>query len=172
MRNTALALIAVLSSACAREGASPPPKAVVAAAAPVGAGVADRLDEKLRHCPLTVPSVVVEVRDVDGGVDLDLRVASDDAMEELRRRVRHLEEFTRKRGVGTGERHGTGKGGGFMRECPIVTRDTIVTGAESDHRFVIAVRPSRAADAEALRSETRKRLEALAARDHDATPAH
>ena len=170
-RGFAIAAVPALLSlvgACGQESARP---AQVATTPPVAAssdaadsGALDPLDEKLRHCPLTVPGVVAELRDIEGGIEVDLRVPSDDAMPELRRRVRHLEEFTSKHGKGTGERHNTGKGGGWMRDCPVVTRDTTVKGAEIERGFRVVVHAVEPAATDTLRQETRRRMAALAER--------
>jgi hypothetical protein len=97
---------------------------------------------------------------VDDGVELTVHVASATELSELERRVHHIEEFTAKHGQVEG-RHGTGKGGGRMRNCPVVTQDTIVHGEPIDLGFRIVVRPNDPSAVADLRVETRKRLEAL-----------
>lgn len=145
---------ALLAGACA---AAPPPAPTAAAAA---TATPDPLDEKLRHCPLTVETAKAELRDVDGGVELVVHVASADHLAELEKRVRHIEEFTQKDGK-VGGRHGTGKGGGHMQNCPVVTQRTSVQGEKVDLGFRILVRSKHAEDVDAMRAETRKRLAAL-----------
>jgi hypothetical protein len=120
----------------------------------------DPLDEKLRYCPLTVETAQAEVHDVDGGVELVVHVTGADQVAELEKRVHHLEEFTQKDGK-VGGRHGTGKGGGRMQNCPVVTQRTRVEGEKIDLGFRIVVRSLDVADADTLRAETRRRLAAL-----------
>lgn len=126
-------------------------------AAPVA--TSDPLDEKLRHCPLTVPGAQAEVHDVDGGVELLVHVDAAE-LDELTKRVHHIEEFTAKHGQVEG-RHGTGKGGGKMQNCPVVTQNTAVEGTAIEGGFRILVRPVDAGDVDSLRAETRRRLAAL-----------
>ena len=58
-----------------------------------------------------------------------------------------------------------------MRECPIVTRDTSLTGAEGDHRFLVAVRASQPSDADALRGGARRDQRGASVGAHVDTPA-
>ena len=157
---------ALFLTACA---SSPPPTpAGPAPSGPVSPTTAnatpseapDPLDEKLRHCPLTVDTAKSELRDVDGGVELVVHVANADQVAELEKRVRHIEEFTQRDGK-VGGRHGTGKGGGRMQNCPIVTQRTKVQGEKIELGFRIVVRATDAADVDSMRAETRKRLAAL-----------
>lgn len=176
----ALALAGMAAGACARQLETPSaqaPGAPMAAAsrpppsAVADAGVVDPLDEKLRHCPLTVAGVVAVIQDTEAGVEVELKASNDESMNELRKRVHHLEEFTRKKGTGTGERHNTGQGGGFMRDCPLVTRDTVVVGEEHGLAIRVAVRPNDPRDVAALRTETHRRMTALLERQRDASTA-
>lgn len=143
---------------CAHQ--TPPP---APAPAPASTVAADPLSERLRHCPLTVDGASVDVRDVDGGVEFSIGVSSEEGRQELARRAHHLEEFTRSRGKGTGVPHGKGQGGGWMRDCPIVTKDTIVESIESPDGARIKVTAT-TDDVDGLRSESRRRLVALRAR--------
>jgi len=120
----------------------------------------DPLAEKLRHCPATVPGARTEIEDVEGGVALSVRVEEASRVE-LRRRARHLEDFTHGRGAGVP--HGGGKGGGFMRDCPVVTEKTTVVAREIEGGLQLHVTPV-GWTAEALRAETRRRDAALRAR--------
>jgi hypothetical protein len=156
--------ILVLAPACAKEvkPASPPAPAV-ASAAPAPA---DPLAERLRHCPLTVDGTEVAVSDADSGVLFRVKAADGEMRAEVVRRAHHLEEFTRQKGRGTGVAHGKGQGGGWMRDCPIVTKDTLVEAVEVADGVDINVRATSDDDIERLRAESRRRLTALRARPH------
>ena len=52
----------------------------------------------------------------------------------VEKRVHHIEEFTEKDGK-VGGRHGTGKGGGHMQNCPVVTQRTKVHGEKIELGF-------------------------------------
>jgi TusA-related sulfurtransferase len=142
------------------EPAIGPPEAGVAASAETGKAP-DPLDEKLRHCPLTVDGARAEIADAPGGVEIVVTASQDEAVQDIRRRVRHIEEFTRKAGKDTGVPHGAGAGGGWMRNCPVVTKDTLVAGTDIDHGVRIHIRPLRAEALGELRSEVRRRKAAL-----------
>ena len=49
-----------------------------------------------------------------------------------------------------------------MRNCPVVSRDTLVAGTEVDGGSRILVTPAPAGDVGELRAEVRRRLAALA----------
>jgi hypothetical protein len=127
-----------------------------AAAAPLAG---DDLAEKLRHCPLTVPGVKGEIVDVEGGVRVTVRAASDPHGDEVRRRAQHLVDFTAGRAArGT---HGGGAGGGFMRNCPIVTKDTRIEVENIERGAIMTVTASDPAGVDPLRIESRARLARL-----------
>jgi hypothetical protein len=138
-----------------------PASASSVAAAPRPPASVDPLDEKLRHCPVTVDGARTEIVDADGGVDLVVTAAADAAVAEIRRRAKHLEEFTSDKE--TGVAHGGGAGGGWMRNCPVVTRDTRITSADVPGGSRLAVRRSGRLTVDELRAETRKRHAALSA---------
>jgi hypothetical protein len=139
---------ALLLVACAKPTPPPPQQA------------ADPLDEKLRHCPLTVEGAKTHVRNVDGGIELVVRVETPEQLAELERRVHHIEEFARTNG-NAGGRHGTGKGGGTMRNCPIVSHGTTVTDEPVESGFRIVVRPNNLSEVELLRAATLARIAEL-----------
>ncbi|HEY8074368.1 MAG TPA: chromate transporter [Labilithrix sp.] len=151
-------LLAILARP--HDGATRAPDAAPSATIAEDAAAADPLDEKLRHCPLTVETARSEARDVDDGIEITVRVAGAQQLEELANRVHHLEAYTATNGD-AGGRHGTGKGGGHMQNCPIVTQRTIVSGEPIDHGFRIRVRANDASKVDELRAETRRRLSAL-----------
>jgi hypothetical protein len=151
--------IAASCAGPARSGAGAPAAHRAPATAPGGS--ADPLAEKLRHCPVTVEGASTEIRDTTDGVELLVTAAVADAVARIRARARHLEAFTR--GADTGVRHGAGRGGGWMRNCPVVTRDTLVTASDIERGVRIHVRPRDARAVEALRRDTRQRHAGLAA---------
>ena len=143
----AAAAVTVLAlAACKRDD---PPRA-----APV-----DPLDEKLRHCPVTVDGARTEITDVTDGIALVVTADADAAVTEILRRAAHLVHFTS--GAATGTTHGGGEGGGFMRNCPVVARDTRVTAADVPGGARLTVTPRGALTVDALRADTRRRHAAL-----------
>jgi hypothetical protein len=102
------------------------------------------------------------LNDVDGGVELVIRVSSETGRAEIVKRVHRLEGFTRNNGNVT--HRGGKKGGGWMRECPVVTKDTLIEATETPDGARIRVSVEDASNVEALRSESRRRLAALRAR--------
>ena len=150
---------------CRASGGGPPPAVVAQSPAAVNDnGAVDPLAEKLRHCPLTVDGASVDVRDVDGGIEFLIRADTEIERRELIRRARHLEAFTQSRGKGTGVPHGMGQGGGWMRDCPVVTKDTLVEVAELAGGTRVTVLAT-GGTVEELRTESRRRLIALRARN-------
>jgi hypothetical protein len=113
----------------------------------------DDMAEKMRHCPVSVPGVRTEIADVEGGVQLTLRASAPDAIAELRARAHRL-AAGRDKG-----QHGGGRGGGFMRHCPIVVKDARVAVEDIDGGARITVRPEEAAKLAELRATSRERLE-------------
>lgn len=116
------------------------------------------LAEKLRHCPLTVDGVDVSLTDTEGGIRFALTAASEPAVAEVRRRAHHMAEFTSGRGR---DQHGGGKGGGFMRNCPVVSKDTSVVASDIERGVVVVVTATQPEAVDELRAETRRRLAAL-----------
>ena len=115
----------------------------------------DQMDERMRHCPLALDGATSELRDIDGGVRFTIRTPAT-AVAEARRRARHIVEFAAKR---TREGHGgfDGKGGGRMRNCPVVTDDVTITAVdiESGAQLDIVTDATRV---DTLRVETRERV--------------
>lgn len=116
----------------------------------------DELAEKMRHCPVTLPGVESELHDVEGGVRVVLRANAPDVLAEARRRARVLADLAAGRSK---ERHGGGKGGGFMRNCPIPTKDTRVVARDLDGGVEIIVTPTDAARLAELRATARERFD-------------
>jgi hypothetical protein len=121
-----------------------------------GAGAPEELAEKMRHCPVTLPGVTTESADVDGGIEFVLRAGAAGTIAEVRARAHRLAEFTAGRGRAE---HGGGRGGGFMRNCPIVVKDARVEVEDMDGGVRIRVRPNDASKLGELRATSRERLE-------------
>lgn len=111
----------------------------------------------MRHCPLALEGAASTMQDIDGGVRFVVSVPANQ-IEEVHRRARHIVEFAAKR---TREGHSgfDAKGGGHMKNCPVVTDGVrieatdVATGAQLD------VLTLDAAQLGALRTETRGRIE-------------
>ena len=117
----------------------------------------DEMDEKMRHCPLALDGAVSTFEDIDGGVRFTIR-APDAAVAEARRRAHHLVDFAAKR---TREGHGEfdGKGGGRMKNCPVVTDGVTITVSDVDGGAQLDVVAMTNADA--LRADTRDRVKSF-----------
>ena len=133
-------VIAVLTAFSCKQPAEPA-SAQPPAATPTRAQQAsgDDLTEKMRYCPVTVPGVKTEIEDVDRGIRFVLQAQASEAIAEARRRAHLLSDFTAGR---ASEKHGGGKGGGFMRNCPIVTRDATVTAEDLPGGVRLTVSPA------------------------------
>lgn len=112
----------------------------------------DEMDEKMRHCPLALDGAVSTLEDIEGGVRFTIQVPAA-GVDEVRRRARHIVEFAEKK---TRAGHGEfdGKGGGHMKNCPVVTDDVTITETDVDGGARLDVVGK---DASALRVETRDR---------------
>lgn len=88
----------------------------------------DEMDERMRHCPLALDGAESTLEDITGGVRFTVSVP-DSLVAEARRRAHHIVEFAAKK---TSRGHGEfdGKGGGRMKNCPIVTDRVTITVAE------------------------------------------
>lgn len=98
----------------------------------------DQMDEKMRHCPLAIDGATTELFDVANGIRFDIKAPAP-KVDEVRRRSHHLVDFAAKRHVqGT---HGAfdGKGGGRMKNCPIVTDDVTIAVEETSEGALISV---------------------------------
>ena len=88
----------------------------------------DEMDERMRHCPVALEGASSTVEDIDGGVRFIVKVP-DNEVDEARRRAHHLVDFAAKK---TREGHGEfdGKGGGRMKNCPVVTDGVTITAID------------------------------------------
>lgn len=116
----------------------------------------DEMDEKMRHCPLALDGAVSTLDDIDGGVRFTIQVP-DTAIAEARRRAHHIVEFAAKR---TREGHGEfdGKGGGRMKNCPVVTDGVTIMASDVDGGAQLDI-VSEPGHIDELRAESRERAE-------------
>jgi hypothetical protein len=112
------------------------------------------MDERMRHCPLALNGGASTVRDIDGGVRFTVKVPVS-VLADARRRAHHIVDFAANR---TREGHGNfdGKGGGRMRNCPVVTDAVTITATEIDGGMQLDV-VTTAERVDQLRTETRDR---------------
>lgn len=114
----------------------------------------DEMDERMRHCPLALDGAESTLSDIDGGVRFAVK-APDALVTDARKRGHHIVEFAAKK---TRAGHGEfdGKGGGRMRNCPVVTDDVTITATDIDGgvQLDIVTDPARV---DQLRTETRER---------------
>jgi hypothetical protein len=115
----------------------------------------DEMDERMRHCPLALDGATATLADIEGGVRFTIE-APQAAIAEVRRRAHHIVDFAAKK---TREGHGgfDGKGGGRMRNCPVVTDDVTITATDTagGAQLDIVAR----GDIVQLRKETRTRAD-------------
>jgi hypothetical protein len=115
----------------------------------------DEMDEKMRHCPLALDGATSVLEEIEGGVRFTVKVP-DATVAEVRRRSHHVVEFAaRKTTKGHGEFDG--KGGGRMRNCPVVTDDVTISVAEIEGGARLDIVTAGGVDE--LRAETRARVE-------------
>jgi hypothetical protein len=115
----------------------------------------DYLRNKMRYCPVTLAGVTTDIEDIAGGIGFTLHASSPELAAEVESRARELVAFSAGRGF---ETHGDGHGGGFMRHCPVVTRDTRITAEAIADGVRIAVTPIDAAHLAEVRAATRERM--------------
>ena len=149
-------LLATLIVAC-RSSDKPKPAveqqvAPPSAAAPAAPKPPDDMDEKMRHCPLALDGASSTLEDIDGGVRFTIQVP-ESALEEVRKRAHHVVELAAKH-TRTGHGEFDGKGGGRMRNCPVVTDDVAIIATDIAGGAQLDVTSS---DVAQLRTETRAR---------------
>jgi hypothetical protein len=115
----------------------------------------DEMDEKMRHCPLALDGAATTVADIDNGVRFTIKPPAA-TLAEARRRAHHIVDFAAKK---TRHGHGEfdGKGGGRMKNCPVVTDDVTIIAVDVDGgaQLDVMTPPERV---DALRTETRERV--------------
>ncbi|MEO8705951.1 MAG: hypothetical protein ABI867_38320 [Kofleriaceae bacterium] len=151
--NRSIAFVSLTLAVTSCKSSSEPSAAPAGSATGPAVAVAERaksaedLTEKMRHCPVTLVGVRTELEDVDGGIRFVIEATAPEVVTEARRRAHALAEFTAGRSTA---KHGAGKGGGFMRNCPILTKDAKVvvdeieggvrvTGEETRARALVVV---------------------------------
>lgn len=147
----------ILLMACRSTESKPPP----AAQQPAGSQAVaashkppDEMDERMRHCPLALDGATSNLEDIDGGVRFTIKPREAD-VEEARRRAHHIVDFAAKR---TREGHGSfdGKGGGRMKNCPVVTDGVAIVARDVPGGAQLDITSTTNQRAE-LRTETRMR---------------
>lgn len=116
---------------------------------------ANDMDEKMRHCPLTLAGAKVTYGEVDRGVQFDIDVPAN-LVTEVQRRAHHVVEFAAgkaKAGV-----HGGGQGGGTMRNCPVVTSGVVIEATDVPTGARLVVTPVVATGLSDLRRESATRV--------------
>lgn len=116
----------------------------------------DEMDEKMRHCPVALDGATSTLEDIDGGVRFTILVPETE-VEDARRRAHHVVEFAAKR---THRGHGEfdGKGGGRMKNCPVVTDAVTITATDIPGGARLDVIATDATHLDQLRSDTRTRV--------------
>lgn len=143
-----LLLVAIVG--CKSSDSTPAPAAEQKAPKPP-----DEMDERMRHCPLAIDGATSTVEDIDGGVRFTIKAPAA-KLEDARRRAHHVVDFAAKK---TREGHGDfdGKGGGRMKNCPVVTDDVTITATDIEGGAQLDVITA-AAHVDALRADTRERV--------------
>jgi len=116
----------------------------------------DQMDERMRHCPLAFEGASATLQDIEGGVRFVVKVP-EPALKDARERAHHLVDFAAKR---THEGHGEfdGKGGGHMKNCPVVTDGVTIAATDLADGVQLDV-TSNAGAVDQLRMESRQRAE-------------
>ena len=116
-------------------------------------GIVARADEgELRHCPLTVKGAKATLRNVDKGIEVVVTGATAEAASEIRRRAKNVAAMTSGDDKNQGE-HGRGAGGGGMKNCPIVAKDTFVREEDVEAGSKITMMPKGELTIDALRQD-------------------
>jgi hypothetical protein len=113
----------------------------------------DEMDERMRHCPLALDGAVSTLEDIAGGVRFSIKVP-DATVAEVRRRAHHIVDFAAKK---TRDGHGgfDGKGGGRMKNCPVVTDEVTIVTTDIDGGAQLDITSARVDE---LRTQTRERV--------------
>jgi hypothetical protein len=111
----------------------------------------------MAHCPTAVPNAKIDVKEVEGGVQVDV-TGSDEAMtKDIRDRMKKLEEAA-KASSATGQHTGGGGGHGKFGHCAIVTRNTTIESKEIPGGVSATVKAKAKDEADWVRRETKDRL--------------
>lgn len=88
----------------------------------------DEMDERMRHCPLALDGAASTLEDIAGGVRFTIKVP-ESSVDEARRRAHHIVDFAAKK-TRAGHSGFDGKGGGRMKNCPVVTDQVTITATD------------------------------------------
>jgi hypothetical protein len=144
--------------------AAPPPSASVVATPPSTAPAASVAPSgKMAHCPSTVEGAKTLIKDVEGGVEVTVTGAGNDAVSEIRARSKFLADAA-KTTTKTVKHTGRGEGGGVFGRCPVVMRNTTVDIGDVESGTKILVKPESTEELDWLRRETRERNDELGAK--------
>ena len=148
-----LCLVALI--ACSSKESKPAPTPEPAPPSKPAPKPPDDMDEKMRHCPLALDGATSTLEDIGGGVRFTI-TATAATVDEARRRAHHIVDFAAHK---TREGHGDfdGKGGGRMKNCPVITDDVTITATDVDGGAQLDV-VTAADHVEALRTQTRERV--------------
>lgn len=155
-------ILAVVVIGCSSSDSKPQPQPAsapetkAAEATPAAKKPPDEMDERMRHCPVALDGATSTLEDIDGGVRFTVKVP-DREIDEARRRAHHIVDFAAKR---TRAGHGgfDGKGGGRMKNCPVVTDGVTIEATDVPGGAQLDI----VADAKhvaQLRAETRARVD-------------
>lgn len=138
-------LLAVVLLSCKKSDPAPP-----------GGKPPDEMDEKMRHCPVALDGATSKLEDIDGGVRFTIQVPENE-IAEARRRAGHVVEFAAKR---TRQGHGEfdGKGGGRMKNCPVVTDGVTITATDIPGGAQVDILANDTSHLDQLRADTRARV--------------
>jgi len=140
--------VSVLAVVACKSAETPPKQQP----APAPAKPADDMDERMRHCPLALDGASTTVEDIPSGVRFTI-VTPPAQVGEVQTRAHHIVEFAARK---TREGHGgaDAKGGGRMRNCPVVTDDVVIVATDTPTGATLDVT---ATAVDVLRAETRTR---------------
>ncbi|MBX3226044.1 MAG: hypothetical protein KIT84_29285 [Labilithrix sp.] len=131
---------------------------VVVDAAPAPIAVADAAAPRhpMSNCPTAVTGAEVAIKDVPGGVELEVTAKDEATTREIRERVKKLADANDQAG-GAKHHNGTGAGGGTTGRCTIINRNTKLSTAEIPNGAKVTVLAKDKAEIDWLRRETRDR---------------
>lgn len=129
--------------------------ATASAAAPAMA-VAVAPSGHLAHCPNAVTGAATLIKEIEGGVELDITGKDDATTKDIRARAMKLADVA-KSGAAQSKHTGAGGGGGIYGRCPVVMRMTTVAVSDMEGGSKITVKPKTAAEIDWLRRETKQR---------------
>jgi len=168
-RTLALASLAVLLAGCPEEKkpeqtqptATPTSSATIASTATAAPSGSAGASGKMAHCPNAVTAAKVEIKDVEGGVDMIVTGADDASVKEIRERSKHLgdvaKEMAKERSADPSKHDGSGRGGSVHGRCPALIRDTTLDVADVDKGSKLTIKPVEAKEVDFLRREVRER---------------